>query len=64
LFHGNSKCFLFTQDSELLAGLIDDSQLWCLNGAIQAGIFGDKLISRLYIYNVAILTKELTEVNA
>lgn len=53
-----SQGFLLTEDAELLASIIDDSQLLGLNGAIQASEFSDRAISlRLYIYNVVILTE-------
>jgi hypothetical protein len=48
----------------LLTGIIDYSQLLCLDGSIQAGEFGDRIISlRLHVYNVVILTEVVTEVN-
>jgi hypothetical protein len=56
---------LLTHDAKLFAGIIDNSQLRCLNATVQAGKFSDRAISlRLYIYNVVILTEEVTEVNA
>jgi hypothetical protein len=64
LLGGDTQCFLFTQDTKLLAGIVDYSQLLCLDGSIQAGEFGDRIISlRLHVYNVVILTDVLTEVN-
>jgi len=43
---------LAAQYAELLAFVIDDSQLWCPNLIIQAGVFGDRSVSLLVDFKI------------
>jgi hypothetical protein len=44
--------FLFAQNAELLALLVDDAQSRCPNLVIQAGVFGDRSVSLLVGFKV------------